>query len=201
MIRRCKITIHSNKFFFGLVGCFFFLLDGFSEAFGSDTDILVFRPYARANYEAPLVIDEEVQGFCRQQSLLTSRDDAWRCMTDNKQYDPCFARRFGSKQDVICVQSPWITRGIKIKLEHSLDNNLHQDLDVSKDYPWALELSDGVKCVAIQTHEKFDGLPIRYQCETKTQLFGKIQRCEAQWSILQRDEQDVSTVYIEKAWF
>ena len=164
----------------------------------ADTELKLFRPFG----EAALIVRETHAGECWQQSQHIKREDAWRCMADGKSYDPCFIRQYGDQKQALCPQSPWDGTSAQLDLSVPADNTRHVPLDMSQTYPWGLELQSGETCLAIDEGQMFDGMPIRYQCNNQTLIFGRLQRCKMPWSILQRDSKgQVETAIIKKAWF
>ncbi|KTD23538.1 Uncharacterised protein [Legionella lansingensis] len=167
----------------------------------NDTELKLYRPFGETTQQAPVVIQKEVAGQCWQQSQLLKREDAWRCTAEGKTHDPCFVRKFGSNKEAICPQSPWTGDSIKINLISAVDNNQNVELNMAEAYPWAMELTTGEKCQAIDEGGTYDGLPIHYQCDSQTVLLGQLQRCKTEWSILQKNPRGVSTVMVARAWF
>ncbi|WP_242602149.1 hypothetical protein [Legionella nagasakiensis] len=172
-----------------------------ASLFANDTELLFYRPFAETSHHPTLIIDRKTSGFCRQQSQLIVREDAWKCMAEGKIYDPCFVKRFGLNDEAVCTESPWSGHGIKITVNYPLDDSMHEKLDISNAYPWAVELVDGEQCLAVTTDDMYDGLNVRYRCNNNTSLIGRIQRCTTTWTMLQRNAQGTSTVQIAKAWF
>ena len=168
----------------------------------ADTELKHYRPFGEDNPLVPLIIKEKHSGQCWQQSQKIKREDAWRCSADDKIYDPCFVKQYGLHQEAICPESPWVGASIQLDLPQAVDNTGHSPLDLSRTYPWAVLLTSGIKCQALDEGGLFDNLPIHYQCDNQTVLFGHLQRCKMPWTILQRGgEGTVETVAIEKAWF
>lgn len=166
--------------------------------FAEDTELKLYRPFGD---EVPLIIKQKIAGQCWQQSQRIKREDAWRCVAEGKVYDPCFVKLYGSRNEALCPQSPWVADSVQINLSTPVDNSQHVTLDMSEAYPWAVELTTGEKCQAVDEGESFDGLQVHYQCNSQTVLIGRVQRCEAKWSILQRTTKGVSTALVAKAWF
>lgn len=166
-----------------------------------DTELKLYRPFGESTQQAPIVISHQSSGECWQQSQKVKREDAWRCMADGKIYDPCFVKQFGSHSEAICPQSPWVGSSIKINLKAPVDNSQNEELNMAEAYPWAIELTTGEKCQAIDEGGIYDGLPIRYQCDSSSVLIGHVQRCKAEWSILQKTASGVTTAMVAKAWF
>jgi hypothetical protein len=166
--------------------------------YAEDTQLKLYRPFGEVNQ----IIKEKQEGPCWQQSQRIKREDAWRCMVKDKVYDPCFIKQFGSKKEAICPESPWASNSVALDLTNPADNSQHAVLDMSTTYPWAIELSSGEKCLAVDEGGVFDGLPVHYQCDTQNVLIGHLQRCKSLWTILQRrGDGQVETVNITKAWF
>lgn len=173
-----------------------------STIYASETELLLYRPFGEATRHAPLIITEQRVGQCWQQSQRIKREDAWRCMAEEQIYDPCFVNPFGSQTHAVCPLSPWRASSVQLNLASPLDNRQHSVLDMSEAYPWAIELTNGEQCQALDEGGVFDGLPIHYQCTNQNVLIGRVQRCKPTWSMLERQENGrVETVTIAKAWF
>ncbi|WP_131780902.1 hypothetical protein [Legionella gresilensis] len=168
----------------------------------ADTEIKLYRPFGDTIAQEPLVVKETYPGDCWQQSQRIKREDAWRCQVQNKIYDPCFVKQFGSHKQAICPQSPWNGVSVLLNLPTAVNNSQHITLDVSKAYPWAIELSTGEKCQALDREEFYDNMPIRYHCNNQTELLGHLQRCKSTWTILQRNKSNqIEKAIVTKAWF
>jgi len=179
-----------------------FTFFGSLSLYAADTELKLYRPFGEVNPSVPLIIKEKHAGHCSQQSQKIAREDAWRCSVKNKIYDPCFVKQYGSHKETLCPQSPWVGDTVQIELTEAVDNAGHTPLDVSKAYPWAVKLLSGEQCQAIDEGKVFDNLPIHYQCDNQSVLFGYIQRCKMPWTILQRGKDGtVETAAIKKAWF
>lgn len=166
-----------------------------------DTQLSFYQPLTETANQVPFTIAAKKLGECHQQSQLIKREDAWRCIAEGKTYDPCFVQRFGSHLNAVCPESPWSSQGVQITVASALDNSQHETLDMSRTFPWAVELANGEKCQAVETSEQYDNLPVRYRCEKQTTLIGHVQRCENTWKMLQHAANGVETVQIKRAWF
>ena len=169
--------------------------------FANDTLLQFYRPYTETTHHPAAVIVAKKAGECWQQSQRIVREDAWRCSAEGKNYDPCFVKPFGDHLNAICPESPWTANSVQITVNTPLDNSNHATLDMSRGYPWAIELANGVKCQATDSGESYDDLPVRYRCNEQSVLFGHIQRCAVAWKMLQHNASGTSTVVIEKVWF
>ncbi len=184
--------------------CFLFLLLTLSFSIqAKDTDLNYYRPYNENIAEqAPVKIYAQKTGHCLQQSKRSIREDAWRCIADEKVYDPCFAKPYGSKKQVICPNAPWDGQSLQINLTEALDNSQHIPLNMSRNhYPWAIVLENNTRCLRVNTDKTYDNLPIRYRCDDKSALFGHIQRCDPRWTMLNVKDKTVTTATIKSVWF
>lgn len=169
------------------------------EVAAEDTILKLYRPFGEEGNEP--VISKQLQGQCNTQSHLVLREDAWRCQADGATYDPCFVK-IGTKQtSLLCPSSPWSTGNIQVNVNEPLNNAEHQLLDMSRTFPWAIELANGTRCQAVEPTAFYDSMPIRYQCTNKSILFGTIQRCNPVWSVMEKDSNGVVTRDLRKAWF
>lgn len=161
--------------------------------FAHETELTFYRPGQ--------AVEKNITGECAEQSQHIKREDAWRCKANERIYDPCFISSSSTKQ-AICFKSPWVTEAVLIHLKSQVSPQNFLPLNMAETYPWALELSTGEKCVAVHSHKSIDGLPVRYRCEKQRVLFGHLQRCKANWSILFQDASgEIDTIDIAKAWF
>lgn len=171
-------------------------------SFESPTQIKFYRPFGAVVAQvAPKVISQK-QGTCLQQSKRIVREEAWRCVADGVTYDPCFLKAVGEKNKVVCLQSPWRAEAILLTTSGALESNHQNTLDVSTTYPWAVELITGEHCLSTDKDQMLEGSLVHYQCSDHKILFGHLQRCSDEWSILQQNEDGlISSVPIKKAWF
>ena len=166
-----------------------------------DTVLKLYRPYGDAIGQTAPAVKKTVSGHCLSQSRLIIREDAWRCEVEGKTYDPCFVKAGEKRTEALCPQSPWVGDSVQIKVPTPLNNEQNKSLDMSRTYPWAVELSNGERCMAMDTTQLFDQMPIRYRCTNKNHLFGHLQRCKNVWSMLEKTADGVVTVELVKAWF
>ncbi len=151
----------------------------------ADTVLKLYRPFGEVTEQAVLTIKQELKGMCSQHSQLMIRPDAWRCHAAGKVFDPCFGKTANSNE-VLCPQSPWEGASVKIKLEQGLVLEQHQPIDMSRNFPWAVELLNGEYCLAIDEKLTYDSMPVHYRCGKDDLLFGYLQRCKTVWSMLEK---------------
>lgn len=168
------------------------------------TDIRLYRPFSEAPYQAQAVATHVLKGWCWSQSHADPRPDAWRCMVGDQSFDPCFVKTYVDRTQLICPRSPWQTSAVQITVEKPLDNSLHQQLDMSKDSPWTVELTDGTRCTIITgDRRRNDNNNIRYNCGRKGILLGNFQRCRGLWKarLQSRDGEGERVVEMNRVWF
>jgi|GEM_PF-714853 len=149
------------------------------------TDVRLYRPFEVVKGQVTPVPKKTLKGKCWTHSLTNHRSDAWRCMVGNQIFDPCFVKTYVSRNKVICPQTPWSSEAVWLKLESNLLPEKNETLDMSTDYPWAVELLNGVRCTrATGAMPSFHGQSIQYTCNNDTFLVGKLQRCSPIWKAL-----------------
>jgi hypothetical protein len=180
--------------FFTLCFCSFTL-------FSDDTILKYYRPFGETKEQISPFIKSRLKGECSGQSHLIIREDAWRCQAEGKTFDPCFVNSANNKKIAVCPQSPWVGDSVAIAVSIPLNNDHHLSLDMSRTFPWAVELMNGEYCQAIDSTESYDSMPVRYRCSHHNVLIGYLQRCKTKWSILEKTPEGVFTVELKKAWF
>ncbi|KTD46456.1 hypothetical protein [Legionella quateirensis] len=170
-------------------------------ATAGDTVLKLYRPFGEVVEQVAPVIKSKLTGACFTQSRLILREDAWRCQAEGKIYDPCFVKAGSKQMEALCPQSPWEGDSVLIQVSAPLNNENHSTLDMSRAFPWGIELANGEHCQAIEPSEVYDAMPIRYRCSNHNVLIGYLQRCKTVWSMLEKTPQGVVTVEFTRAWF
>lgn len=173
---------------------FYFLLMCPLLGYAQPTELNFYRPAINHNLVS-------IKGNCLQQSERVKREDAWRCVAEGKTYDPCLAKTAGIQSQVICPLSPWGSKGIEISVQQPLNYQDHQPLDMSRGFPWAVELVNGERCMAVDPGKMVEELPLRYQCDHGVVLLGTISRCTPTWKITRRSGNEISEGVISRVWF
>lgn len=166
-----------------------------------DTVLKLYRPYGDVENQVAPQVKNTYRGECYSQSQLIVREDAWRCMANGKTYDPCFVKSGPNRTQALCPKSPWVGDSVQIMVKLPLNNEQNTTLDMSRTYPWGIELTNGERCYAIKSDKTYDNMPVRYKCSKKNYLVGHLQRCKTVWSILEKTPAGVVTVELSKAWF
>ncbi|WP_237759055.1 hypothetical protein [Legionella birminghamensis] len=180
----------------------FFIFINAITATAKDTELEFYHPFEGIEGVPAATVVSSYEGECWQQSQKIKREDAWRCAAEGKIFDPCFIKPFGKKSSAFCPGSPWSKQSVEIKLRNAVNESAQAALDISRTYPWVVELASGEKCLAVDEGSMYDGMPVHYQCEHQGILMGHLQRCKAEWSMLMHEQNGkVDTVPIVKAWF
>lgn len=167
----------------------------------SDTVLKLYRPYGEPTEQVIPVIKQSIMGQCFSQSQIILREDAWRCEAEGKTFDPCFVKAGNNRTEALCPQSPWEGDSIQITVSTPLNNEQNETLDMSSAYPWGIELANGERCLAVNSNQTFEEMPVRYQCLNQNLLVGYLQRCKNEWTMLEKTPNGVVTASIVKAWF
>jgi hypothetical protein len=145
-------------------------------------------------------------GDCPSGSEATTRRDAWRCFSGNLVLDPCFSSTH-DRGIVVCPEAPWLKDAIKIHLTKPLERNFGNHSTPSQSLqPWALELSDGRRCLfADGATNVVEGQRLNYVCGSASQeaLWGSPNRTSTTWTILSAPFQPsklTESVTISHAW-
>lgn len=160
------------------------------------TTPLLYQPFNHTPYQEDLVIKQTVRGQCIQQAKTNIRKDAWHCIVGKQQLDPCFQHPFVNKHELICPTSPWSSHAIKVITEQKLDNRSHIELDMSTTEPWAIELTDGTRCINLPSKKKY-----RYRCQNNQYIIGNLYRCKEKWQVYRKQAKEVELTEIQRAWF
>jgi hypothetical protein len=135
-----------------------------------------------ASGKAAIHITKTVHGYCYIGSLAAARDDAWRCISGNGLYDPCFSSH-KAKGIVLCVFAPWQRSGVEIKLTKRLPKP-YAGKPSTSGLPWGIETTAGLKCLfatggtAAIGHDRAN-----YDCTNNQWLWGSPSRKSQPWTI------------------
>jgi hypothetical protein len=124
-----------------------------------------FRAYA-AGGGLTVPVAHTVHGQCWTTSIAAPSPNAYRCFQGNKILDPCFAPAHPSNPlQVACFAAPW-SRAVMLQVSGKLPAPA-SGTTVSR--PWALQLSNGVRCVASTgTVPAVAGVNLTYHCADGT---------------------------------
>jgi hypothetical protein len=96
------------------------------------TQVIVFNP-------AAMTVTKSIHGYCWTTSIASRRHDAYRCMSDNDIYDPCFSAGLKS---VACPSALTPSSGVRMLLTKPLPTAQ----GAQSHNVWMMVLANGVKC-------------------------------------------------------
>jgi hypothetical protein len=177
-----------------------------AAAAGQRTQLSIYAPFSASG--TPTVrVTNTVRGHCWTGSLAAAREDAWRCMSGNFIYDPCFSSA-SAQGIVLCpATGPWNSAAIEIRLTRSLPNQYgNKGKPSTSGLPWALVTMSGWKCrLATGATTVVDGRRANYGCtRTKDWLWGAPMRRSEPWRIYAASgtaRKLSRTIAIRAAWF
>jgi hypothetical protein len=148
------------------------------------TQVIVFHPEG--------VPTQERTGSCWSTSEVLNRVDAWRCISDNSIYDPCFSIP-GNNQAVRCDTSPLSdSKGFILNLTES--KPARGTVSPIKS-AWAFELTDGTKCIFVGgATGVFEGKRINYSCSDGWSVLGELQEGQVWTARKVRLASDLSSI-------
>jgi hypothetical protein len=163
----------------------------------SATTIKYFDPIDAASGEPLVPITATRRGSCWEGSVAVQDPHAYRCMSGNYIHDPCFSSEAASGE-VVCVSAPWPS-GTILKLTRPLPPS---QMGGPVDPTWALELTNGDRCVAITgTAETVAGIAMSWGCKPGAEA-GGLDRHGALWMIEYRapHSSTIISVGVATAW-
>lgn len=145
-------------------------------------------------------ISETKMGSCFTSSVAAIRDDAWRCTIGNTLYDPCFELMAGG-DELVCPEGPWDKRAIKLVLTENLPVEAGNGEEV-REPPWAMELANGAKCVALAgTVETVGSVTLTFSCDVGYDA-GALVRTSKVWTVLASSGgRSLEKIAVRIAWF
>jgi hypothetical protein len=145
------------------------------------TRVIRYDPFTSEGDVAPKYTTSTRGGDCWTTSSVAARPDAWRCMTGNRIYDPCFESPVYDL--AVCPGAPWEERVVV------LDPVTFEGppSDYAYSLPWAVRLTSGKGCVFVSGATVLvRGRPLRYVCGRSGRgpfLFGAPDRRKATWKM------------------
>ncbi len=184
----------------------FLLLFLFAHRFYANeaqTEPVLYHAFSQSPLQQKPIVTNSYNGHCEEKSLISQRNDARRCTVGQKHFDPCFVRQYVNRNEFICPKSPWEKMAILIKSDQASQVIEEQQLDMSRDMPWAVELTDGTRCKIMKEENRSNTTQksFRYDCDNQRFLVGNIQRCYRYWQIYLKQQDNYSLVKLKRAWF
>ena len=131
-----------------------------SQVAAATTVTREFTPYT-ADGQLAIAVATHLSGSCWTTSIALPSAHTYRCLADNQILDPCFAPAAVAKPtSVACFTDPW-TSGVELTLSQPLPA---ADAG-TRSMPWAVQLVDGTRCVALTgTVDQVGDLDLEYGC-------------------------------------
>jgi hypothetical protein len=152
----------------------------------STTSEHIFTPLENGRLAYGLHLVKTVRGACWTGSSATARADAWRCMSGNVIYDPCFSDGTGVVTSyVVCALSPFQRSLVKFVLTKRVTCSIGiKTADPTRYDPWFIVLTSGVRCGMTQgATATIAGMRIAYGCSKGGWLVGSPHRAVPTWRI------------------
>jgi hypothetical protein len=132
-----------------------------------------------------LRVSARVHGRCFAASAADpGRPDAWRCMSVNRIYDPCFEGFGQSTAVVACLESPRASAAVVLTPTGGVPRQVANKGIPLASPPWSLSLGNGANC-GLLTGATFGlaGMRINYGCTDGGYLIGDVDRSQPQWRV------------------
>ena len=125
------------------------------------TLIKTFHAYA-ANGDLSVQVADIASGSCWTTSIAAPVAGAYRCISEDRIYDPCFAPVHPvAPIQVACVTTPWSDAEV-LRVTGRLPNAAPLP---GTPRPWAIQLSNGARCVAVTgTVPQVSGVDLGFHC-------------------------------------
>jgi hypothetical protein len=148
---------------------------------GTRTSARIYQAFTSSG-KAAIQVTKTLTGRCFSGSLEADRNDAWRCLSKNFLYDPCFSSK-KARGIVLCPGAAWKRSGVQIKLTKGLEFG-NRRTPSTKGRPWAMETTSGLKCV-LEGMGPFISPKVfgDYACKNPTWLWGQPNRKTQPWTI------------------
>ena len=167
------------------------------------TQTHIFDAFTAAG-KAAIHVTRTARGSCFTGALAVNRNDAWRCISGNTLYDPCFSSK-KAKGVVLCPSAPWKTYAVKLKLTKRLPKP-DPGKPSTSGLPWAIKTTSGMQCVMDTGATKAIGkVRANYGCVgSQNFLWGSPSRSSEPWTIYSaplKATKLTQRVSISVAWF
>jgi len=181
------------------------LLSVAAGAVAKPTATHIYRAF-RADGSPAVHVTRTLRGSCFTGSIAANRNDAWRCMSGNVLYDPCFSSG-KSPGTVLCPLAPWLSSAVKLSLTRGLPlSAANKARPSTSSHPWGIRTGPGWECqFNTGTSNLIHGLASTYFCRsTANWLWGLPNRRSQPWTIFaaRLDAKVLSLrVSVTDAWF
>ena len=207
MFRRIRVVAGGSTLgWAALLGMTVALLGAGTAGAGAKTNASIYTPFNSLGKPAGPVT-KTVQGSCFTGSIAVAHERAWRCMSGNLLYDPCFSTPNANGIVLCTATGPWSSSLIKITLTKKLPTKFaNKGKPSMSGIPWALITTSGWKCGLITgATTSLGGERLNYVCKgTQDGLWGGPIRNHEPLTIyaaIPHAKKLSKTVAIKSAWF
>jgi hypothetical protein len=145
------------------------------------TQVIAYEPWAVNTLAPGIQVASTVKGSCWTSSGVSDRSDAYRCLSGNNLFDPCFASPYVSSPGQVACPYPSPESVTVINLTKPLPL---QSLPGQQPNPWLLDLANGQQCFShTGAVIEVGGMPALFSCGPRASLLGKPQRSNRTWTI------------------
>jgi len=121
-----------------------------------------FWPFVGLRPALWLKVIARATGSCWTGSIATTSARAWRCMSGNEIYDPCFAAAPGPGNVLVCDPDPVSKSAVLLRLTKRLPTNPYGRTPGSA---WFVVLANGARCSPITgTNPVVRSIPLTWGC-------------------------------------
>jgi hypothetical protein len=147
------------------------------------TSTRIYRAFTSTGAPA-ISVTKTVKGHCFAGSSEANRNDAWRCMSKNLIYDPCFSSS-KARGIVLCPAAAWSRSGVKIILNRALPTQAGNTRAPStRSTPWAMQTFSGIRCSLHGMGPAISSTVFgRYACRNGKWLWGHPNRSTQPWTM------------------
>jgi hypothetical protein len=173
-----------------------------SSASEQPTAIHYYVAFKAGRLAPGLTVIKSVRGSCWEESVLETRRYAWRCLSGNFIYDPCFSASSRGRV-VVCPEYAWSRRVRVMRLTQSLPR--WHDYERTRFTPWGIWTTTGKRCFLLSHWQgRVAGKPQSYNCVGGGVLAGFADRRRPTWKIYYAPSwrsKRVTLVAITDAWW
>jgi hypothetical protein len=149
----------------------------------TQTQVDTFAPFTFSGTLSPDVrVLRTVNGTCFATSIAVAVQGAYRCMSDNYIYDPCFASDSGSQTELACAETPWA--GVTLmKVTSALPSGaIGEENPIA--FPWAIQLANGQRCVVgTGANSALGGVNLPYYCSPSNTETSDVNETTEPWTV------------------
>lgn len=142
------------------------------------TTVVTYQPWSGTHLAAGIASSKSIVGYCWESSAATARSDAFRCMSGNFIYDPCFVGPASSSVAACPDNNPSTVTVMQLNQPLPQANPPTNSTSV-----WMLLLTGGDGCFAITgAGDEVDGMESSYGCPDGL-VYGSPSRATATWTV------------------